>query len=496
MCAAGSTAPTERVLVKTSCGALAGRADGDLRVFRGVPFARPPVGPRRFRAPEPPEPWRGVRDAGAFAPASMQPTAGGPVPGMARSPSSEDSLYLNVWAPLDPGPHPVFVWIHGGREVVGGTDDPLYDGAALATRGIVVVTVAYRLGAFGFMALDQFLGPDFAGSGNNALRDQVAALRWVQAEIAAFGGDPRRVTVGGESSGGLDVAALAAIEGAAGLFGSLILESCFGGRPSHSPAEAEAVTIEVLAHLGIAPADAAEVLETSAPQLLAAQAATLAAEPFPFRPVIDDVVLSRSGAEAFREGLAAGVPILIGTNRNEYDLFAGHLPPADPTAALMTNVEDEAVAEEIAVAYRAHYPALADRERRLRLMSAEEHWIPSIRLAESQVAAGGSAWMYRFDWQPTDGPMANLRAAHTMELPFVFGTYDALPGGGLTGTSPDRPALAEKMGDAWARFISDADPGWPRFEQAERATMIFDRRSEVRSDPDGDERRLWDGILK
>ncbi|MGH2796837.1 MAG: carboxylesterase/lipase family protein [Thermoleophilaceae bacterium] len=304
------------VEVSTRAGVVRGLVEADLQVFRGVPFAKPPVGALRFRAPEPPDPWAGVRDAAGFAPASMQPAHAGPVAGMSRAPSSEDSLYLNVWAPRAPGPHPVFVWIHGGREFVGGTDDPLYDGGALAARGIAVFTVAYRLGVFGFLALEHLLGDAYAGSGNNALLDQVAALRWVRDEIAAFGGDPACVTVAGQSSGGLNVAALLAMDDARGLFRAAVLESSFGGRPTYTPAEAEAVTDGVIEHLGITPSDAAQLHDATATDLLEAQAAVLARNPFPFRPVIDGTVLGRSGATAVRDGLTRDVSILIGSNLN------------------------------------------------------------------------------------------------------------------------------------------------------------------------------------
>jgi para-nitrobenzyl esterase len=461
-----------------------------------VPFASPPTGVRRFRAPEAVEPWKGVRDANAFAPPSMQPPDGGPIQGMARPQSSEDSLYLNVWAPPGPGPHPVVVWIHGGREFVGGTDDPLYDGAALAARGVIVVSAAYRLGVFGFLALEGLLGAEYAGSGNNALRDQVAALRWVHEEIAAFGGDPGRVTVAGESSGGLNVASLLAIDAARPLMRAVILESSFGGRPTHAPAQAAAVADAVLARLDINPADATAIVTAPAEALLDAQAAVLASDHFAFRPVIDGVVLERSGAGAVRDGVARDVSILIGTNLDEYDLFARHRPlRAEPTAEQMVNVGSERTAAAIGAAYRNRYPELSDDDRRRRLMTAEEHWIPSIRLAEAQDAAGGAAWMYRFEWSPANAASSGLRASHLMELPFVFGTYDSVPGMRLTGAGPERAALSQTIGDVWARFAATAEPGWQRYDGAARATMIFDRVSAIRLDPDAGERRLWDGLL-
>ncbi|MGH2796838.1 MAG: carboxylesterase family protein [Solirubrobacterales bacterium] len=161
----------------------------------------------------------------------------------------------------------------------------------------------------------------------------------------------------------------------------------------------------------------------------------------------------------------------------------------------MVNVDSDRTAEELNAAYRRRFPDLTDDERRRRLMTAEEHWIPGIRLAEGQAAAGGPAGMYRFDWAPADAAQRGLRASHMMEVPFVFGTYDALPEGGLTGNTPDREPLSQAMGDAWARFVATGDPSWPRFDPAERATMVFDRVAGIRVDPDAEERRLWDGRL-
>ena len=200
---------SESAVVKTRSGDLRGETVDGVRVFRGIPFAQPPVGELRFRPPVEVKPWTGVRPAIRFAPEAMQPAE----VGIARS---EDCLYLNVWAPEGKGPFPVFVWIHGGGFTGGRATAPIFDGAGFARDGVVLVTVAYRLGVFGFMDLGPVLGGAYAGSGNNAMRDLVAALRWVQGNIAAFGGDPGRVTVGGESAGAKATAALMAIPEAQG----------------------------------------------------------------------------------------------------------------------------------------------------------------------------------------------------------------------------------------------------------------------------------------
>src|ERR1019366_9889228 len=216
-------APRQSPLVTPPSGKVLGEVVDGVRVYRGVPFAEPPVGPLRFRPPVAAKPWTGVREATRFSAAAIQPAE----PGVAHS---EDCLYLNIWAPIGTGPFPVFVWIHGGGFTGGHSFAPIFDGTDFARRGIVLVTVAYRLGVFGFMDMSPLLGPSYADSGNNAIRDLVAALKWVNQNIAAFGGDPTRVTVGGESAGAKATAALMAIPECHNLFQSALSESGGGER--------------------------------------------------------------------------------------------------------------------------------------------------------------------------------------------------------------------------------------------------------------------------
>src|SRR5437016_4209833 len=234
--ASGEGSPMADNIVETTAGRVRGATnpDGGL-VFKGVPFAAPPVGPLRFRPPQPAEPWTGVRDAVKFGAASLQPAS--PLEGMLggrEAPAqSEDCLFLNVWTPAvnDAGRRPVMVWIHGGSFTGGSGATPWYDGTSFATSDdVVVVTVNYRLGALGFLHLGEVLGTDFATSGNNGILDQVAALRWVHDNIAAFGGDPDNVTVFGESAGSMSVAALLGTPSAGGLFQRAIMQSGSSGR--------------------------------------------------------------------------------------------------------------------------------------------------------------------------------------------------------------------------------------------------------------------------
>jgi para-nitrobenzyl esterase len=259
------------VLVETRRGPVRGVAEGGLAVFRGLPFARPPVGPLRFRPPEPPEPWSGVRDAARFGPSASQNGAlVGPLMSLGISRTGEDCLYLNVWTPAaDRGRRPVLVWIHGGAFVLGSGSQMLYDGATLARRGdVVVVTVNYRLGALGFLRLRDRFGERLPASGNEGLLDQVAALEWVRDEIAAFGGDPGNVTIFGESAGAMSCATLLGMPRARGLFRRAILQS--GAANYLWPrATASRIADQVLTDLAVA---SPEDLRAAAPaRLLAAQ---------------------------------------------------------------------------------------------------------------------------------------------------------------------------------------------------------------------------------
>lgn len=260
------------VTVHTRCGELRGSQEGGLSVFRGIPYARPPVGPLRYRPPQPPEPWNGVRDALRFGPAPPQDAqAMGSMLDMGIGRTDEDCLYLNVWTPApDAGRRPVMVWIHGGAFILGAGSQYLYDGATLARRGdVVVVTVNYRLGALGFLPLQDAQGQPMA-SGNEGLLDQIAALEWVRREIAAFGGDPGCVTLFGESAGAMSCAALLGMPRARGLFQRVILQSGSANYIS-SPAAAAGISANLLRELGLAPEQAEALRELPATRILSAQ---------------------------------------------------------------------------------------------------------------------------------------------------------------------------------------------------------------------------------
>lgn len=463
--------------VPTRAGIVGGSREQGVRVFRGIPYATPPLGKLRFRAPEPVPAWSGVRPARSFAAAPIQP----PLPHLPGLPTSEDCLYLNVWAPAEGEGHPVFVWLHGGGNTGGTTRDPMLDGAAFARDGVVCVTVGYRLGAFGFLDLGAVLGDSYAGSGCNGLRDQAAALAWVRDNIAAFGGDPARVTLAGQSAGAKDVCALLAAPPAAGLFQRAIIESG-SGQTVFTAEEGAKVARLFAAAAGGSP------LDLPAERLLAAEMALLAAPPidFPFRPVIDKAFLPRRPVDAVGAGSAAGVTLLLGSAADESVLFV-----PDPTAAAgpVTQAALSNMPERDFAAMEAPYarllPSLSPAERHWRMLTAEEYWIPTLRMAEAQVWAGGAAWMYRYDMPAKAGQFAG-HAVHASELPSVW----------------NRPrAPLPVMHAAWVRFTAGDPPGarglpaWPRFDTTERHTMIFDATPHVVKDPRGDERQLWAGRL-
>ncbi|MEU0788415.1 carboxylesterase family protein [Amycolatopsis sp. NPDC005961] len=457
--------------VEITAGALRGSEGDGVRTFLGVPYAEPPVGELRFRAPRPVPPWPGVRDATGWAPRAPQPELTG-----RGFTGDEDCLYLNVYAPASPGSYPVLVWIHGGGGVMGAPHQ--FDGSAYARRGVVVVTVAYRLGVLGMLHL-----PGVADS-NLSLRDQVAALEWVRDNVGAFGGDPDRVTLAGQSNGGRTVGTLLAVPATRGLVRQAIVQSGTGvGSVVHTPAEGEAIASAVLAELAASPEDLAtlpvkEILQ--AQQRVSAVSGTKVT----YRVVVGDELLPQRPLDAVRE-----VPLLIGTTADEEDLFSWLQSGGAKLLGVGSTMLDAAEVEKAVAAYAELLDWPADQIRN-RALTAGDWWIPAIRFAEKQP----DAWMYRLDWRIAPRGKG-LGAPHGLDLPL---TFDDIRNrnwrflfAGRTFPAERMQAMANEMFGAWVRFIATGDPGWPRYTREDRVTRLFDDVSATVSDPDREQRLLW-----
>jgi len=499
-------------------GRLAGRTENGVRRFLGIPYARPPVGERRFRPPEPPEPWAGVRDALAFgfsAPQTELATAA--FPGMGVGPQSEDCLHLNVWTPAaDTGRRPVLVWIHGGGFTAGSGSQTTYDPSALVARcDVVVVTLNYRLGALGFLHLGARGAARLGATSNVGILDQIEALAWVRDNVAAFGGDPRNVTIFGESSGGRSVATLLGTPAARGFLQRAIAQSGAASH-GHDEASAGAIAAELLTELEISENAIERLKHVPVDALLAAQARIVARRVgtpgwLPFQPVTDGVVLPEPPLAAIRAGLSRDVPLLFGSNHDEWKLFAA----MDPR---LRNLDEaglrKRVTERVPDGDPMRAAALIDGYRRsgeprvgatpLELFCALEtdrvYRVPALRLVEAQIAARGSAHAYHFTW-PAALLGGSLGACHGVEVPFVFGSVGNPAGRAFAGEGPEVDALAARVMDAWSSFARSGKPGarelpdWPAYTTVRRETMVLGKRSAVELDPGGATRRLWEGIL-
>lgn len=495
-------------VVTTSGGQLRGGVSDGGYAFLGVPYAAAPFGANRFRPPRPVESWRGVRDATRLGP--EPPQVAPPAVDMEFAPdrvTGGDCLNLNVWTP-DPAAAglPVMVWVQGGMFELSSLAS--YDGRHFARDGVVCVAFNWRVGAEGFLYLDD-------GDANLGLLDQVAALQWVRDDIAAFGGDPGNVTIFGESAGAMSIGTLLSIPRAEGLFRRAIVQS--GAAHQVTPAEtARRIGRYLAERLGVPPTREA-LAAVPVQRLLAAQAelkADLLAHPDPDRwgrevvastllwqPVIDGEVLPGPPMDRIAAGAGAQVDVIAGTNTDDWRLFrvlGGDLD--EITDEILTGPVDvygyRALAayglpvETALAAYRAAYPDAGPGDL---LAAVETDWfvrVPTIRLADAHANTTSGTYMYEFAW-----PSPGLGAVHALEIPFVFDTLNKdLPLlGPLLGPNPPQE-LADAMHAAWISFATNGDPGWPAYDLSRRATMRFDTTSQVVDDPRSWERALWEGV--
>jgi len=494
----------------TTAGRVHGTDIDGVVAFLGIPYGAAPVGALRFRPPQPPSSWDGVRDCRTFGPVCPQVASGGTGGVMqvldCGEQMNEDCLRLNVWTPAADGARrPTMVWIHGGGFRSGGGSCPVYAGDAFARDGVVLVTLNYRLNAFGFLYLDElFAGA--AGTGNLGILDQIAALDWVRDNIAAFGGDPDNVTVFGESAGAMAVGTLLGMGAAPGRFRRAIAQS---GAAHHaiSPAAAGRVTARVLETLEVRPGDwealraAPTAALVRAAQRVSRESADLLAGEFgaamPFQPVVDGQVLRARPIASVRAGAAAGVDVIVGTCADELRVVAWAMPleaqrhHLDPAVAEVLREAGHSV-DAFAAAYGAAWPDANDLDRHLAMETDYRYAGPAAYLAEVQ---GGHArtWLYRFSWAtPVEG--GRLGACHAVDVPFVFGTHR----GASLLVGDDAPDdLSVAMRGAWTAFARTGEPGagWPAYDPTRRAVMDFGVTTRVLDDPERGRRELWRDLV-
>ncbi|MFE9122747.1 carboxylesterase/lipase family protein [Streptomyces sp. NPDC007172] len=481
--------------VRTTEGVVQGRRRRGHAVFRGIPYAQPPIGALRFAAPAPPHRWEGTRQAVEFGP--VVPLS---LP-IDVAPQGTDWLTLNVATP-DPGAAglPVLVWIPVGGYLSAMSSDPMYDPTALAQAGIVVVTINCRVGAEGFAFLDD-------APPNRGFLDQIAALQWVHHNIAAFGGDPGRVTVGGQSAGAGSVAALLTMKSARGLFRRAIAHSVPG---LHStPALARQVTAAFADRLGAAGPTAAALRDID-PWRLAAELTSFNAGLRPHReswgrltdtgtalcPVVDGEVLPETPWPALAGQRTSGTELLVGHTRDEFRYLSvvsgrhGTFTEENAHAALHLHAPQP----DGARAYRAAFPQAGPEELVETVYSDAFFRMPSQKLAEANATAGGTSYLFELRWvAPALGGI--LGACHSLDVPLAFGTLDSPAGIQLIGEdpTPEAIALSRELQEAWVRFITTGDAGWSAHRPDGHLTRVLDAESKTLPYPEQASRQIWEG---
>lgn len=485
----GLALPNPGLIVKTGNGLVRGRLADGVRVFTGIPYAEPPIGPLRFKPPRPAASWAGEFDA--TAPAATPPqNPDPPLPPVA--PISENCLQLNVWAPSGPGPYPVFVWIYGGANHTGAGNQPVYQGEKFARDGIVCVNFNYRVGVCGFLELGGIIGPSETGSGNNALRDQILALQWVHENIAAFGGDPGKVTIGGQSAGAWNCSTLMALPSAKGLFHQAVIASG-GGDAVYTPERATQFARLFVDRLG----GKERLRKASVEEVLKAQLGAESDFPdqLPYRPVIDGKFLPGVPLDEIRAGAARNIGTMIGHTQDEYRTL---LSPADadkPIAQKMLLHHSIEELPTIVAAYRVAFPDMSSGDRMLRLLGAELIGMPTLRMAEAQAGCGARVHYYNLRYSIPSGPFGSY-SPHGIDIPLIFEHVDTAFARDVFGYGSRDLHMARLVHAAWVCFIKSGTikeglPGWPAYDLRQRRAMIIDREPEVSADSERAERLIW-----
>jgi para-nitrobenzyl esterase len=470
-------------------GALRGTRTGTVAAFKRVPYAANPfTAANRFKAPHPVGAWPGVRDASAYGPMPPQPSR---MPGGGAAGEADD-LTLNVWAPTNAHGAPVMVWFPGGAYYRVDAAEGWYDGSSFASQGIVVVTVNYRVGIDGFMSLDGM--PD-----NRGLLDQVAALQWIQRNIASFGGNPKDVTISGQSAGAQSVMLLMGMPLAQGLFQKAIAQS--PPQNHFTPEQARRITLATAELLKVKPtaqgmaAVSLSDMITGTEKMIGdlrdrAKWGPIGGQP-PYLPVVDGTVLTSAPLAALQKNAGKHIPLLIGCTDEEARLYL--VPGGTIDRIPMPAFEGALRANRLPADAAAIYARVRDKASPGDMLAALESdatfRMPVLRFAEQRVAAGAPVWLYNFGWA-SPGFGGRLGAGHVVDVPFAFNTLATKQAAPFLG-GPGYQPLADEMHARWTRFVKTGDAGWARYTLPTRPTMRFDTTSAVVADPLADRRKLW-----
>jgi para-nitrobenzyl esterase len=502
-----SAAEAEPAIVDTAAGRVRGVRNGEIRVFKGIPYGESTAGRNRFMPPVKKAPWTGTRDALTFGPSSPQPDIPAGSPG-----NGEDCLVLNVFTPGvgDNRKRPVMVWLHGGGFRNGSGSTPVLDGSSLAqSQDVVVVTLNHRLNVFGFTSLAPLIGADFAESGTVGMMDLVVALEWVRDNIGQFGGDPGLVTIFGQSGGGRKVATLMAMPSAKRLFHRAIIESGAVLRLT-APEDGQRQTGMLLAELGLKPNQARELQSVPLERLVAASA--VVNDKFVMRepgmtensPTVGSKVIPSHPWDPAAPALSANIPLLIGYARTEETWYDRPTPEklALDEAGLKQRVAERLAAspDRMIEAFRNAHPEATPWDLWILIASEHPRGAYARETAKRKAAQGGApVYLYRFDWETPEGG-GHMRSPHTIEIPFVFNNIRIA--GPLISKRPDAYALAEKVSASWAAFARTGNPNipqlpkWPVYSAATRDTLHFNNEIRVEKDPDQGPRLAMEQHLK
>ena len=500
--------------VEVTGGTVEGVVRRGLRMWRGIPFAAPPIGPLRFRAPQPVVPWEGVRDAAAFGPVAPQDRFGQFLGPPSHVPMSEDCLTINVIAPDAASVGlPVMVFIHGGAYSVGSSREIRAQGEGLVVGGgVIFVNFNYRLGAFGYLDFTTFSSREREFESNLGPRDQVAALEWVRDNIAAFGGDPGRVTVFGESAGANAVTTLMTVPRARGLFARAIAQSPppnaiylpeVTAGWAHEFVELLSETVDNSSIESTAPGDAADLLATASTDDLVSATTRLqlrvpdsAPGTVCLAPVIDGDFLPERPLDAFKYGRAHAVPLIIGTNDREGSLFRGRLDILATTPPRIRAIFAK-TRKRSRKALKAQYPGLPARRPAADFGGDFAFWYPTVKVAERH-ARFAPVHFYRFDIAPRLLRVLGYDATHGLELFALFDRMDGWFGRGM-GALGGRRAFkraGRRMQRHWLAFAHGRElDDWPAYTRRHRRTLVIDRKDRIEEDPRSERRRAWQDFV-